>query len=157
MQGGSATSIRANERPILLVGDCLDDVLLTRLAFETAGFSPIVVCNPEHASRYLDREDPYTDRAQFPAPRLLVLDLDFPRMTGLNVLARLRLRPEWQRLPAVVLCTSRQDPAVHRAYELGAEAVLIKPAEFTELVATMKQIGDSWLRRRRGEQRRIAA
>ena len=44
MQGGSATSIRANERPILLVGDCLDDVLLTRLAFETAGLIATTRC-----------------------------------------------------------------------------------------------------------------
>jgi DNA-binding NarL/FixJ family response regulator len=90
---------------------------------------------------------------QFPVPDLLLLDLAMPRMSGLDVLAWLQPRAEWMQLPVVVLSGFCDEVAIRRAYELGASAFLIKPAEFTELAAAMKHVTDFWLHRPEDEQR----
>jgi DNA-binding NarL/FixJ family response regulator len=74
-------------------------------------------------------------------------------MSGLDVLAWLQPRAEWLHLPVVVLSGFCDEAAIRRAYELGAAAFLIKPAEFTELVTAMKHALDFWLHRQEDEQR----
>jgi CheY-like chemotaxis protein len=132
---------------ILLAEDNADDVLLIRLALEKAGSAALlrVVGDGEEVVHYLQGDGAFADRAQFPIPELLLLDLSMPRMNGLEVLAWLQPRAEWMHLPVVVLSGFCDEAAIRRAYELGASAFLIKPGEFSELVAAMKHMTDFWL------------
>ncbi len=138
----------ANKGTILLADDNADDVLLVRMAFKRAGFENQIlsVMDGEQVLQYLKAEGPYADRARFPVPELVLLDLKMPRMDGFDVLEWVRQRPEWKCLPIIVFTTSFYGPDVKRAYDLGANSFLTKPADFHEFVSAVKQLGDFWLR-----------
>jgi CheY-like chemotaxis protein len=133
---------------ILLIEDNADDVFLVGKAFSTVGITnPLrVVPDGQQAVRYLRGEDQYADRTQFPIPRLILLDLDLPLMTGLEVLSWLRVQPDLRHLPVIVLTTSTYSPDVRQAYQLGANSFLIKPTDFTDLISEVKEMGEFWLR-----------
>jgi CheY-like chemotaxis protein len=137
----------AKSEIILLADDDADDVILVRKALNEAGFeNPLfVVCDGQEAIQYLSGEGLYADRAQFPFPQLLLLDLKMPQMTGFEVLTWLRQRPEWNGLPVVILTGSCYEPDVKHAYELGANSFLTKPSDFSTFVGTVKQMAHFWL------------
>ena len=134
---------------ILLAEDSPDDVFLLRSAFKKSGFKdPIyVVPNGEEVLHYLKGEGHYADRQQYPIPHLLLLDLNMPRMNGFDVLSWIRARQEWMCLPVIVLTTSFYGPEIKRAYDLGANSFITKPPDFSQLVASLKEVGEHWLRR----------
>jgi CheY-like chemotaxis protein len=76
---------------------------------------------------------------------LLLLDLDMPRKSGLQVLAWIRQQPEFQELPVIVLTTSVFSSDVRAAYALGANSFLVKPVDFTDLVSMVRHACDFWL------------
>lgn len=134
---------------ILLAEDGADDVFLIRSAFKKCGFQDLiyVVGNGEEVVRYLKGEGAYADRERFPVPHLLLLDLNMPRMNGFDVLSWIRARQEWMCLPIIVLTTSFYGPEIKRAYDLGANSFITKPPDFSQLVASLKEVGEHWLRR----------
>ena len=73
------------------------------------------------------------------------MDLKMPRRSGLEVLAWLRQQPGLKRLPVVVLTSSNQSPDINRAYDLGANSYLVKPAGFDSLVELVKNLDMYWL------------
>jgi CheY-like chemotaxis protein len=137
----STTAIR-----VLLVEDDPNDVVLTRRAFRKAGLpEPIaVVENGERAVAYLGATGEFADRHAHPLPDLVLLDLKLPRMTGLEVLAWLREQPGLQRLPVIVLTSSREIADVNRAYELGANSYLSKPVTFDSLARIVSDLDRYW-------------
>ena len=114
---------------MLYAEDEADDVFLMRRAVSKLGLSVrlAVVRDGEEALRYLNGEGSYEDRARFPMPALILLDLKMPRKSGLEVLECLHDRPEFAALPAVMLTSSQVDRDIERARELGARAYLLKP------------------------------
>jgi CheY-like chemotaxis protein len=125
------------KRPaILLVDDNPHDVVLLRLAFRRVGIiDPIkLVKNGLEAIRYLKGEDPYTDRHQFPSPTLMLLDLNMPQTSGFDVLEWARKQSWLDQLAVVVLTGSNDSEDITRAYQLGADSYLVKPARFADLV-----------------------
>jgi CheY-like chemotaxis protein len=134
---------------ILLAEDSPDDVFLIRSAFKKNGFrdSIHVVSNGEEVLRYLKGEGAYADRKQYPVPHLLLLDLNMPRLNGFEVLSWIRARQEWMCLPVIVLTTSFYGPEIKRAYDSGANSFITKPPDFSDLVASLKELGEHWLRR----------
>lgn len=135
----------ATESPdLLLVEDNPDDVELTLRAFKRARLS-----NPVHVARdgvdaleFLFSRDG-TPRAVL--PRVVLLDLKLPRVNGLEVLARIRANEKTRRLPVVVFTSSREEPDVQRAYELGVNSYIVKPVEFEKFVAAVGEVGLYWL------------
>jgi len=101
---------------VLFVEDDPNDVALTQRAFEQAGFvNPLhVVTDGEQAIGYLAGEGRYADRARYPLPILILLDLKLPRVSGFEVLTWLREAPGVRRLPVVVLTSSGQSPDISR-------------------------------------------
>src|SRR5258705_3815310 len=132
---------------ILLAEDNLDDVLLVRMAFRKAGFDNriVVVCDGEVAIKYLKGKGPYANRELYPIPQIFLLDLKMPRVSGFEVLAWRQRRAEWKCLPTIVLTSSYAEADVTRAYDLGANSFLTKPADFPEFVRMMKEVIHFWL------------
>ncbi|HEX7899268.1 MAG TPA: response regulator [Planctomycetota bacterium] len=123
---------------LLWVEDDPDDILLGGRALIKGGFEkPQIVRDGEDAIAYLSGKAPFDDRAQFPMPSLVLLDLKLPRKSGIEVLKWIRGMEGLKRIPVVILTSSRERHDIDRAYDTGANAYLVKPVEhrtFTEVV-----------------------
>ncbi|MBK9091067.1 MAG: response regulator [Holophagales bacterium] len=131
-----------NSSDVLLVEDNPDDVELTLRALRRAHVvnSVRVVRDGAEALELLFGGEPR------PAlPRVVLLDLKLPRVNGLEVLERIRREESTRTLPVVVLTSSREEPDVKRAYELGANSYIVKPVEFEKFVAAVGEVGLYWL------------
>lgn len=137
----------ASVYPILLVEDSPDDALLIQRACRKANLAnPVeLVRDGEEAVAYLSGATPYEDRARFPLPVFMLLDLKLPRRSGLEVLGWVREQPALRRLPVVVLTSSRESVDVNRAYDLGVNSYLTKPVGFEALIEMVKSINLYWL------------
>lgn len=136
-----------HDQSILLVEDNADDILLMKRAMRKANLAnPLhVVEDGEQAVAYLAGEGRYADRAAYPLPVLVLLDLKLPRRSGLEVLQWVRQQPGLKRLRVVVLTSSNQKADIDRAYELGANSYLIKPGTFDSLLEMMEAVGLYWM------------
>lgn len=136
-----------NMLPILYVEDEESDVLLLQHAFTKAG-----IPNPLHtapdgkvAVDYLAGNPPFDDRTRHPLPGLILLDLNLPFRSGLEVLAWLRKQPQLRHLPVLVFSSSNRPDDIVRAYETGANGYLVKPSSLAQLVAQVSALRDFWL------------
>jgi CheY-like chemotaxis protein len=132
---------------ILLAEDRDDDVILIRRAFKKANIlNPLhVVGDGEEAIAYLKGEGQYANRAEYPLPDLLLLDLKMPRQSGFEVLSWIRQEPHLSGLRVVVLTSSDEIRDVNRAYQLGANSFLVKPVDFEQFVSVLHAIQGYWL------------
>jgi CheY-like chemotaxis protein len=129
---------------VLLVEDDEGDVLMTREAFE---FYKIrnrlhVVTDGEQALQFLHRTGPFTD---VPRPGLILLDVNLPRRSGLEVLEELKKDPELLVIPVVMLTTSQAEEDILRSYKLHANAYISKPVDFEHFIEAIRQIDDFFL------------
>jgi two-component system response regulator len=133
-------------KPILQVDDDANDVFLLQHAMTKAGVkNPIqVVTDGQQAIDYLRGAGKFADRAKFPLPCLILLDLKLPYVMGLEVLKWIR-QQAGPALVVVVLTASGQDADIAAAYRLGANAYLIKPSEASKLDDMVKALKDFWL------------
>ncbi len=131
-------------RPILLVEDNPMDLDLTLQAFEEyAVVNPIAVCRDgEEAWAYLDQHD-RPDDPQLPI--VMLLDLRLPKVDGLDVLRHARQSKVWQKIPIVVMTTSRENSDIDTAYQLGANSYIVKPVDFDAFSEVVKTIKMYWL------------
>ena len=129
---------------ILLVEDDPGDVLLTRDAFEDhhPGLQLHVVGDGEEAMRFLRRNGDFAD---VPRPVLVLLDLNLPRRSGLEVLGELKADPGLHTIPVVVLTTSQAETDILRSYQLHANAYVIKPFDADRFADAIRQIYDFFL------------
>ncbi len=139
--------MRVRDDVILLAEDDPNDVLLIRRAFERNHVANRVqvVRDGEEALAYLSGQAPFADRQRHPLPVLMLMDLKMPRKSGLEVLEWVRQQPGLKRLPIIVLTSSNQSPDINRAYELGANSYLVKPAGFDSLLDLVKNLDMYWL------------
>lgn len=131
---------------ILLAEDDNDDAFLMCRAFQKAHLlNPVIrVRNGEEAIAYLRGDGDYASRDRYPLPFLLLLDLKMPLADGFDVLNWLRNRPELKQLLVVVLTSSTREPDIKKAYELGANSYLTKPAGFDELTQLLDRLHAYW-------------
>ena len=132
---------------ILLVEDNPTDVLLIKRALaKTRVANPIqVVEDGDAAVAYLAGQSVYADRAQYPLPILIMLDLKLPKRSGLEVLAWLRGQDSLRRIPVVMLTSSNGAGDVNAAYDEGVNSYLVKPVEFDGLVDMFRAVNFYWL------------
>jgi CheY-like chemotaxis protein len=123
-------------RAVLLVEDEPADVLFMRRAWKQVGLeAPLaVVDDGEKAMAYLTGSGPYADRAKYPFPSLVLLDLKIPLLSGLEVLDRIRKDPGLNQLPVTVLTSSEEPGDVSRARALGVTDYIVKPTAYTKLI-----------------------
>ena len=136
-----------NDLCVLVAEDEPDDVYLLQVAFEDAGIrNPMhVVPDGAEAINYLSGSEKYRDRTEFPFPALLILDLKMPRKTGLDVLAWLRNDGAARYVPVIVFSSSAHPSDVTKAYDLGANAFVVKPSGMAERNEFAKMIKGFWL------------
>jgi len=132
---------------VLLVEDDLNDIFLVKRAFKMAQLqNPLqVVTDGQEAIHYLRGEGKYTDRETYPLPKLIVMDIKMPRRSGFEVL-------EWvkgngrplRRIPIVIVSSSDNPADINRAYELGANAYMVKPVNFKAVEHLFESITHYW-------------
>ncbi len=132
---------------ILLAEDQEDFILLITKAFKDAGIrNPIyAVRDGEEVISYLNGDGKYCNRAEYPLPDLLLLDIKMPGKDGFEVLEWVRAQPGLKDLRIVVLTSSEQIREINRAYALGANSFLVKPLDFNDLIYLSKTVRDFWL------------
>ena len=131
---------------ILLVEDNPDDVILTKRALKKNNIANalVVVSDGQEALDFLFGNGDGTS-ALAPVPCLILLDLKLPKVSGLEVLQRLRESQRTRLIPVVVLTTSSEERDLIESYSLGANSYVRKPVDFNDFVDAVQQLGMYWL------------
>jgi CheY-like chemotaxis protein/DNA-binding XRE family transcriptional regulator len=132
---------------ILFVGDNPDDVELTKRAFAKAN-----ITNPLHVVRdgaealdFLFANGPYTHRRNARSPQLILLDLNLPRKSGLEVLREIKADERTQKIPVIVLTGSNRDRDITECRRLGAVFYILKPVEFQNFSEVTARLNLGWM------------
>lgn len=136
-----------NTLVILMADDDEDDRLLT---FEAMTESRVLnqlmfVEDGVELLEYLRGEGKYADRAQYPLPGLILLDLNMPKKDGREALAEIKADKDLRRIPIVILTTSKAEEDMLKGYDLGAASYITKPVTFEALVDLMRALGKYWV------------
>ena len=134
-------------RTVLLITANPQEVHLTQWTFGRAGphHTLRVVRDGEEALAYLLRQGAYTAPHCAPPPDVIVLDLPLPRLSGQEVVQRLKQDPRFQRVPLIVLAPAGRAEDVFQASAAGAHAYLQKPVELVRFLDVMSQLRAFWL------------
>ena len=134
-----------NQGKILLVEDSRDDVELTLRALKSNNITNEVVVASDgvQAIEFLFGADGKT--VPDPLPSIVLLDLNLPRVNGLEVLQRIRAHEKTRLLPVVILTSSTEERDMVEGYKLGANSYVRKPVDFLEFTQAAKQLGLYWL------------
>jgi CheY-like chemotaxis protein len=132
-------------RPVLLVEDNPKDLELTLAALERCQLANeiVVARDGEEALDFLYGRGPFDGRTDGD-PTVVLLDLKLPKIDGLEVLQRVKNDPELRHIPVVMLTSSREEQDLVRSYELGVNAFVVKPVEFTEFFKAIQDLGVFW-------------
>jgi two-component system response regulator len=132
---------------ILLVEDNPDDEALTLRALKKNHIANEVVVARDgvEALEWLFGEGPHAGRDTQVQPQVVLLDLNMPRLSGLDVLRKIRADERTRGVPVVILTSSKQDEDIVQSYELGANSYVRKPVDFAEFLEAVKNLGMYWL------------
>lgn len=130
---------------ILLVEDDPRNVELIQMALEPFHLNELidVVTDGEQALQHLHEQD----EALFPRslPRLVLLDLKLPRVSGVQVLRTIRANPRTRRLIVVMMTSSQEDADLNACYDLGANSYIVKPLDFQQFLETIQNVVSYWM------------
>lgn len=132
-------------KPILLVEDNPNDLELTLIALAKSQLANevVVVRDGAEALDYLHRRGEFAERAAG-NPAVILLDLKLPKVDGLEVLREIRSTKTLKSIPVCMLTSSKEEQDVVRSYELGVNAYVVKPVDFTEFVRAIADLGIFW-------------
>jgi len=132
---------------ILLVEDNPDDVALTQRAFRQSNLANElkVIVDGAEALDFLFASGNYAGPAVPPLPEVVLLDLNLPKVDGLEVLRQIRAHSRTHLLPVVILTSSREEHDMLTGYSLGANSYIQKPVDFKQFVDAVRQLGMYWL------------
>ena len=133
---------------ILLVEDEPSDVFLMRRALKSAQITnPMQIAGDgQEAINYLSGAGKFSDRAQFPVPSIIFLDLKLPYKTGFEVLDWIRGQEHLNQTLVMVLTSSSEERDISQCYKLGARTFLVKPPNAAMLTELMVSLRDFWVR-----------
>lgn len=130
---------------ILLAEDNMRDIELTLAALEEHNLANevIIVRDGSEALDYLYGRGKFTGNGH-PLPAVMFLDLKMPKVDGLEVLRQIKSDPERKMIPIVMLTSSREEQDLVKSYQLGVNAYVVKPVDFSQFVQSIKQLGLFW-------------
>lgn len=133
---------------VLIVEDDPADQELTRRALSDAPVpsESVLASNGEEALDYLLRRGRFSDPHTSPRPDLILLDLNMPRMNGVQTLREIRSHPDLRRIPVIVLTTSSAEEDISSCYELGCNSYITKPVTLDGYMEAVSQLNVYWLR-----------
>ena len=136
-----------SDKVILLVEDNPDDEDLTLRALKKNNIKNDVVVAHDgvEALEYLFGAEAATGGDNRAMPQVVLLDLKLPKVTGLEVLRRIRAEPQTKRLPVVVLTSSNEEKDLLDSYDLGANSYIRKPVDFEQFTEAVRHLGLYWL------------
>ncbi|TMH28194.1 MAG: response regulator [Betaproteobacteria bacterium] len=136
-----------SDKMILLVEDNPDDEELTTRALRQAKIANeiVVARDGAEALEFLFGEGVHAGRGVSRMPAVILLDLKLPKLSGLDVLNRLRADPRTRLIPTVILTSSSEDEDMLKSYQLGANSYVRKPVDFSQFATAVSQLGMYWL------------
>ncbi len=136
-----------DERKILLVEDNPDDIELTLRALKRnkIGNEVTVAHDGEEALNYLFCKGAYEMRDRNVMPAVVLLDLNMPKVSGLEVLRQIRSHNPTKLLPVVIMTSSKEEQDVMNGYALGANSYIRKPVDFEQFAESVQHLGLYWL------------
>ena len=137
----------AKKKVILLVEDNPDDELLTLRAMRKNNIANEIVIARDGAEAldYIFRKGKYEGRDSDEHPQVILLDLNLPKIGGLDVLKAIRNNKSTALYPVVILTSSREERDLVEGYRLGANSYIRKPVDFNQFSEAIRQLGLYWL------------
>jgi CheY-like chemotaxis protein len=131
---------------ILLVEDNPDDIDITKRAIKEAKVINKfwIVRDGQEALDFLEHKGEYSNPATSPKPGLILLDINLPKLNGIDVLKAIKQDPHLRRIPVIMLTVSKRDEDIIKSYENGCNSFIQKPINFENFVAVVKEIGLYW-------------
>jgi two-component system response regulator len=132
---------------ILLVEDNSHDAELTIRALKGRNLANrlLVIEDGAEALDFIFCRGRYTERQMPRRLKVILLDLRLPKLNGLQVLREIKADQRTRSIPVVMVTSSREDPDIKAAYELGANSYVVKPVEFDAFMNVMSNLGFYWL------------
>lgn len=143
----SAHATLPDTADILLVEDQPSDAELARRALHEIGLDSRLALTRRGTSAldYIFARGAYAHRSIKDVPRLILLDLKLPRLSGTEVLEQLKADPRTQPIPVVILSSSREAVDIRRCYALGANSYVVKPVDYVDFTTVVQRLGRYWL------------
>jgi CheY-like chemotaxis protein len=132
---------------ILFAEDSVDDATLTIRALKRSGFTNKLyhVKDGAEALDFLYCQGIYETRDITEKPKLILLDLKMPKISGLQVLEKIKSDPNLKSVPVVILTSSKENPDIENCYALGANSYIVKPVDSDNFFNAIKDIGLYWM------------
>ena len=132
---------------ILFAEDSIDDAILTIRALEKSGFTHklLHVKDGAEALDFLYCKGLYATLNFKDKPKLILVDLKMPKVSGIQVLERVKSDPELKSVPVVILTSSQEDPDMAKCYFLGANSYIVKPVDSNKFFNSIREIGLYWM------------
>lgn len=137
-----------NSVEILLVEDNLTDAELTirELKKHNMANNLIHLKDGEEALDFLFATGKYADTREIQyRPKVILLDIQMPKVTGIEVLEKIKTDPKTRSVPVVILTSSKENPDIQKCYDLGANSYIVKPVNFDGFAQAIKNLGFYWL------------
>ena len=135
-----------NKQFIIVAEDDADDRYLMQTALAETGFQENVtfVDNGVELIHHLESIGDFPTETDY--PKLILLDLNMPKMDGREVLKKIKTHDTFRKIPVIVFSTTKNQMEVKRCYDLGANTYIVKPVSYDTLVETMRQLCTYWFK-----------
>lgn len=135
------------EIEVLLVEDNASDAEMTIRALKknNLGNKLLHLKDGAEALDFIFAEGEYSGRQVESIPKVILLDLKMPRVSGIEVLRRIKTDERTRKIPVVVLTSSKEDPDIQACYALGVNSYVVKPVDFNEFQKAISELGLFWM------------
>ncbi len=135
-----------NEVEILIIEDNPNDAEMALRAFKKNNIANhvLVIEDGEEALDFFNYRGKFANRSKG-RPKIVLLDLKLPKISGLEVLRELKSNPQTRIIPVIVLTTSKEENDIIESYRLGVNSYIVKPVDFDKFVDAVRELGMYWL------------
>ena len=136
-----------HEIEVLLVEDNASDAEMTTRALKKNNLSNklLHLTDGAEALDFIFAEGEYSGRQMENLPKVILLDLKMPKVSGIEVLRRIKTDERTRKIPVVMLTSSKEDPDIEACYALGVNSYVVKPVDFNEFQKAISNVGLFWL------------